>query len=98
MSMREQERGSIRAIPTGRTHSPLSEMDVSRHGQENAPSRLDSRLDAALEHTFPASDPVAILICVKQAEGRQECSVPGFGSLEMCSPDRGRTTYRLGCV
>jgi hypothetical protein len=65
ISMSEQERESIEAIPTRRTHSQ-SETHVSCHGQvsENAPSRLDSRLDEALEHTFPASDPVAILICV----------------------------------
>lgn len=30
---------------------------------ENSASELDRRLDQALEETFPASDPIAILVC-----------------------------------
>jgi hypothetical protein len=38
------------------------EASRSPHG-ENSPSELDRRLDQALEETFPASDPIAILVC-----------------------------------
>jgi hypothetical protein len=30
---------------------------------QNSASELDRRLDQALEDTFPASDPVAIVVC-----------------------------------
>jgi hypothetical protein len=31
----------------------------------NSPVALDKRLDDALEQTFPASDPVSIMVCVR---------------------------------
>jgi hypothetical protein len=34
-------------------------------GDSNSKLELDRRLDQALEDTFPASDPVSIVICVK---------------------------------
>jgi hypothetical protein len=37
------------------------EVSRSPHG-ENSASELDRRLDQALEETFPASDPIAILV------------------------------------
>jgi hypothetical protein len=42
--------------------------DPALHGQapsicQNAQAELDRRLDWALEETFPASDPVSVMIC-----------------------------------
>ncbi len=31
--------------------------------EQNSKSQLDRRLDHALEETFPASDPIAVMIC-----------------------------------
>jgi hypothetical protein len=64
MSMSEQDQGLAGVIPTESLNPHLTETEPSSYGQvpENAQWRLDSRLDQALEHTFPASDPVAILI------------------------------------
>jgi hypothetical protein len=32
--------------------------------RENSQAELDRRLDQALEETFPASDPVSVMICL----------------------------------
>jgi hypothetical protein len=45
----------------GRESGPV-EADRALHGQNSA-AELDRRLDQALEDTFPASDPIAILVC-----------------------------------
>jgi hypothetical protein len=47
-------------------HHARNRADAGRERQrdtfENSQSRLDRRLDQALEETFPASDPVAVFI------------------------------------
>jgi len=37
--------------------------DPSSHGDGNSRDDLDRRLDEALMETFPASDPVSIIVC-----------------------------------
>jgi hypothetical protein len=39
--------------------------EARRAGCPNSPSELDKRLDEALEQTFPASDPISIMVCVR---------------------------------
>ena len=55
---------SARADESGRHH----ELSISAPASEDANSKceLDRRLDQALEDTFPASDPVSIVISVAQ--------------------------------
>ncbi len=48
-------RNAVRESRRGETKRAL-------HSQNSA-SELDRRLDQALEDTFPASDPVAIVVC-----------------------------------
>jgi hypothetical protein len=52
-------------------HSTMESLGAPRRAEapkkhqkafENSQSRLDGRLDQALEETFPASDPVAVFI------------------------------------
>lgn len=43
----------------------LDDIDSGRRSTRdaNSPQELDRRLDQALEETFPASDPISIIIC-----------------------------------
>ena len=55
---------SARVDESGRYHELPISAAVSE--DSNSKDELDRRLDQALEHTFPASDPVSIVISVAQ--------------------------------
>jgi hypothetical protein len=64
--MSDPKQGFDEVTLAGMTHPQQSEAGLigerDQRVSENSQCRLDSRLDQALEETFPASDPVSILI------------------------------------
>ena len=48
------------------SHSAVCEVREQTHSirGDNSKRELDRRLDRGLEETFPASDPVSVLICL----------------------------------
>ena len=55
--LREAQSGMITS------RSARDARDQTRSARENSREELDRRLDEALEETFPASDPVSVMIC-----------------------------------
>jgi hypothetical protein len=52
-----------KAAPSSREHSPAADAggaDADQRAAQAEHDRLDKKLDAALEMSFPASDPIAL--------------------------------------